>query len=263
VKPFLAGKRPCLVAHRGGALLAPENTLAAFERAASLGADVLEIDVRLTADGQLVIIHDETLDRVSNGSGSVSALALAALSRLDAGYAFTTDGGATFPFRGRGVSVPTLREALGRFPKMRFNIDTKDEGTAVVAALAALVNELGCSDRVCVGSERDAQGEQLQKLLPDACHFFPTRAALCHIMAAKLGNPGDECPRFDLMDIPMRTEDGDPVVDAALVRFLHGRDIPVFVWTVNEEADMRALLEMGVDGIMTDRPDLLAKVMGR
>src|SRR5829696_5003203 len=127
--------RPLAIAHRGGAGLWPENTLYAFERAAALGVDVIETDVRATADGELVVIHDEGVERTTDGMDRVGSLTLAELKRLDAAYRFSPDGGRSFPLRGSGVSVPTLREVFAALPHMRFNIEPKQGVPAVAAPL--------------------------------------------------------------------------------------------------------------------------------
>ncbi|MGI8650677.1 MAG: glycerophosphodiester phosphodiesterase family protein, partial [Rubrobacter sp.] len=115
------GERPVNLAHRGASASAPENTFAAFDRAISDGADALEIDVRLSADGRLLVIHDETVDRTTDGSSEVGSLSLDEISGLDAGYRFAPDDG--HPYRDRGLSVPTLAETLGRYPEVPFNIE--------------------------------------------------------------------------------------------------------------------------------------------
>lgn len=264
MKPYLALRRPWLIAHRGGARLAPENTLPAFELAARLGADAFELDVHLTADGEVVVFHDDDTLRLTGAPGPVSGRTLAELRALDAGYAFTADAGASFPWRGQGVTVPTLRELLARFPLARLNVEAKTPEPPLAEALVRVVREVGAVERVCIGSEHDEQGERLRALLPEACHFLPREAASCHIMAARVeGATG--CPEgWDVADLPHRIEGTDiAVVDRRTVEYLHGRGMAVFVWTVDEEEDMRALLAAGVDGIMTDRPDLLARVLGR
>jgi glycerophosphoryl diester phosphodiesterase len=264
VKPFLARPGPYLVAHRGGALLAPENTDAAFDRAAGLGADVIELDVRLTADGAVVVFHDETTDRITGAPGTVEGRTLAELAALDAGHSFTADGGATFPWRGRGLTVPTLAEVLDRHPGMLFNVEAKSPDPALAQALAEVLRARGRVDRACVGSADDAQGERLRGLLPSACHFLPSQAATCHVLAAHMGGDAHGCPEgYDVAELPLRTEEGLQVVDEATLRWFHRRGMPVHVWTVDEEADMRMLLDLGVDGIMSDRPDRLRRVLGR
>ena len=264
MKPFLSRPGPYLVAHRGGALLWPENTLAAFDGAARLGADAIELDVRLTADGEVVVFHDETTERTCGEPGSIEARTLAELRRLDAGRTFTPDGGRTFPWRGRALAVPTLAEVLERHPGMLVNAEAKSEDPALAEALARAVRGAGRVDAVCLGSTHDEQGERLRALLPEACHFMPAGAATCHVLAAHAGGEATGCPGgWDVADLPLRTDDGMTVVDALTVGHLHRLGIPVHVWTVDEEAEMRALLALGVDGIMSDRPDRLARVLGR
>jgi len=264
VKPFLARRRPYLVAHRGGARLAPENTLASFDGAAALGADVIELDVRLTTDGEVVVFHDETTERITGTPGAVAGRSLAQLRALDAGFAFSPDGGRSFPWRGRGLAVPTLAEVLERYPGLLFNIEAKEAAPPLAQALARVIRSGGRVDDVCVGSFDDAQGERLRALLPEACHFLPELAATCHVMAARGLGDGGACPGgYDVADLPPRTEQGLVVVDAEVVRWFHARDMAVHVWTVDDEAEMRALVGLGVDGIMSDRPDVLKRVLGR
>jgi glycerophosphoryl diester phosphodiesterase len=262
-KPFLAKPGPWLVAHRGGSGLAPENTLPAFDVAVRLGADCIETDVRRTRDGAVVIFHDDDTFRLTGEAGTIEARSLAEVRALDAGSSFTPDGGATFPWRGRGVIVPTLAEALARAPSMRFTIDAKGEEEALAEALVAVVRAAGAVERVALGSFHDAQGERLRALLPEAAHFLSQGPATQHVMAARSGAAPATAPAgWDLADLPHRL--GDMlVVDEALVRHFHALGMPVHVWTVDEEADMRALLAIGSDGLVTDRPDLLARVLGR
>jgi len=264
VKPYLALRRPWLVAHRGGARLAPENTLPAFELAARLGADAFETDVHLTSDGEVVVFHDDETTRLTGVPGTIEGRTLAEVRALDAGAAFTLDDGRTFPWRGRGVAPPLLRELLARFPAVRMNVEAKSADPALGEALVRVVRDAGALDRVCLGSQHDDQGERIRALAPAACHFLPEGAATCHVMAARVeGATG--CPGgWDVADLPCRMEGTDVVVvDRRTVEYLHAQGMAVFVWTVDEEADMRDLLAAGADGIMTDRPDVLARVMGR
>ena len=260
--PYLQHPGPWLVAHRGGSLLAPENTLAAFDRAAGLGADAIETDVRRTRDGAVVAFHDADTKRLLGAGGTVEERSLAELRRLDAGACFTTDG-VSFPYRGQGLTVPTLAEALQRHPSMRFNVDAKTDDLALAHALAEVVASAAAQDRVCLGSFSDAQAERLGALLPGCARFLPQQAATCHVLAARSGSPAVGCSAgYDLADLPHRLGEL-VVVDADVVSYFHGLGIPVHVWTVDEEAEMRELLAMGVDGIVTDRPEVLRKVLRR
>lgn len=263
-KPYLVLPGPWLVAHRGGAALAPENTLPAFAAAARLGADAFELDVRLTRDGALVVFHDEDTLRVTGAPGRVRERTLAELRRLDAGFAFTPDGGRSFPFRGRGVAAPALSELFAAHPGVRLNVEVKDADPAAAEALAREVRAAGAAARVCVGSFDDAQSLRLRALLPEACHFLPEEAGTLHVLASRCGADPASCPQgYEVADLPLRTDQGLLVADETTVRWFHALGMKVFVWTVDEEADMRAVLAAGADGVMTDRPDLLAAVLGR
>jgi glycerophosphoryl diester phosphodiesterase len=262
-KPYLDLPSPWLVAHRGGSALAPENTLPAFDRATTLGADAIETDVRLSADGVVIVFHDEDTRRLTGQPGTIEARAAAEIDALDAAFSFTPDAGATFPLRGAGVRIPTFAEALRRYPRMRFNVDAKGAEPELADALARTIQEARSEDRVCVGSFLDAQAERLGALLPGVCRFLPEKAATLHVLAAKsgavpIGLPGG----YDLADLPARMNDVT-VIEPAVVEHFHRLGIPVHVWTVDEEDEMRTLLELGVDGIVTDRPDVLARVLGR
>ncbi len=263
MRPYLGLPAPWLIAHRGGSLLAPENTLAAFDRALELGADAIETDVRLTRDGAVVAFHDDDTARLLGEGGTIEERTLEELRGLDAGAQFSPDGGASFPYRGKGITVPTLREAFQRYPSMRFNIDAKTNDPALARALAEVVTAAAAEDRVCVGSFFDDQAERLGSLLPRSARFLPQQAATCHFMAARSGAPTGGCPAgYDLADFPHRLGDLE-VVDATLVAYFHRLGIPVHVWTIDEESEMRELLALGVDGIVTDRPDILKRVLGR
>jgi glycerophosphoryl diester phosphodiesterase len=159
--------------------------------------------------------------------------------------------------------VPILSEALHRYPSTRFSIDAKSDDPALVEALVKVVRGSGALERVCLGSFHDAQADLIGRLLPDVARHLPQGAATCHVMAAKSGEPFEHCPRgYDVASLPHRLE-GMTVVDRAVVDHFHRLGVPVHVWTVDEESDMRALIALGVDGIVSNRPDLLGKVLGR
>lgn len=261
-KPYLDLPSPWLVAHRGGGALSPENTLPAFDRAALLKADAIETDVRLSRDGVVVVFHDDETERLTGAPGTIEERTWEEIGALDAAFSFSPDG-TTFPLRGAGVRVPPLAEALRRHPRMRFNIDAKRPEPALADALARTIRDARAEDRVCVGSFFDAQAERLGALLPGVCRFLPQEAATAHVLAAKGAAPSERLPAgYDLADLPHRMGELT-VVDAAVVEHFHRLGIPVHVWTVDDEDEMRALLAIGVDGIVTDRPDVLARVLGR
>lgn len=262
-RPYLSHPTPWLVAHRGGSLLAPENTFPAFDQAMALGADAVETDVHLTRDGVVVVFHDDETEQITGAAGTIEARTLAELRGLDAAYGFSMDGGRTFPLRGRGIKVPTLAETLARYPSMRFSVDAKSQDPALAEALVREVQRAGAIDRVCLGSFFDDQAECIGALLPEVARFLPERAATCHVLAAKSGQSATGCPAgYDLASLPHRMG-AMTVVDRAVIDHFHSLGIPVHVWDVDDEEDMRELLALGVDGLITDRPDLATKVMGR
>lgn len=262
-RPYLALPAPWLVAHRGGSLLAPENTFVAFDRAVALGADAIETDVRRTRDGVVVVFHDETTERITGARGTIEARTLAEVHSLDAAFHFTADRGARFPHRASGVRIPSLAETFARYPTMRFSIDAKSRDPALADALAGTIRGARAEDRVCIGSFHDDQAERLGRLLPSACRFLPRRAAACHVIAAHARLPGVLCPGgYDVAALPPR-RGPVPVVTARTIAHFHRLGMPVHVWTIDEERQMTALLALGVDGIITDRPDLLSTVLGR
>src|SRR5919106_928169 len=162
--PFVSGLEPTLhIAHRGGAKVAPENTLAAFTLAVErYRTDMLELDVHRTRDGVWVVSHDETVDRCTDGAGDIASLTLEEIKRLDAGYRFTPDGGRTFPFRGKGVQVPTLREVLEHFESVRLNVDVKRATEGTESSLADELRTAGALQRVCCGTEDDALADAVR-----------------------------------------------------------------------------------------------------
>lgn len=256
LRPALTGG-PLLIAHRGGAGLAPENTLAAFESAdRDWAADMIELDVRATRDGACVVIHDDTVDRTTGGTGAVAERTLHELQQLDAGYRFTRDGGRSFPFRGRGVRVPTFEEVLAALPRMRFTVEIKIG--AAQAGLAAAIEKHGAHERVIVagmydadrthfrsyGGALSASGEQLRRFyIAHRCHAAALVPLRAHVVQM--------CEHWQ----------GRQLLTPRLVRELRRRGIPVHVWTVNEIADMHRLLDWGVDGLLSDYPDRLARVL--
>jgi glycerophosphoryl diester phosphodiesterase len=254
--------RPLVIAHRGGAGLWPENTLHAFEHAAALGVDVIETDVRATADGELVVIHDETLERTTDGAGRVRQLTLAELKRLDAGYRWSPDGGRSFPLRGRGLTVPTLREVFAALPEMRFNIEPKQAEPPINAPLCRLIREHGMASRVMVAAFRSNVLKQFRRECPEVATSAGTAEVAGFLALQRSALAGSYGPQMQALQVPewagaLRVLTGDFVADA------HARNLRVHAWTVNDEDDMRRLIALGVDGVMTDYPDRLLKVLGR
>lgn len=245
-----------LVAHRGGALLAPENTLAAFRSAVELWwADMLEMDARLTKDGHVVLMHDATVDRTTDGSGPVSGHTLAEIRALDAGYRFVDLSGSS-SFRGRGVGVPTLEEVLVELPGVRITVECKEPD--VGAPVAELVTRMGAEDRVVIAAERESARRGADAY--PGPRGVGLRQGLFFWALHRLPGGSPYVPAADVFQVPERWK-GLRVVTPRFVRAAHRVNMPVQVWTVNDPADMRRLLGWGVDGIQTDRPDLLARLL--
>ena len=253
---------PVNFAHRGGSKIVPENTIEGFREAVSLGPVVLEVDVRTSADGSVVVIHDETVDRTTNGTGDVARMTLAELQSLDAGYRFTPDDGATFPWRGRGVTIPTLEAVYREFPDRPINIELKGERPGSEAALWRTIAAIGGEPRTLVVADS-----------ADAINRFRVASGGTVATAASSG----ELVKFRLLSLlrlgrlynapfqalqPPDAYKGIRIVTRGLVRAAHRSGFRVDVWTIDDEADMHRLLELGVDGIMTDRPDILTRVLG-
>jgi glycerophosphoryl diester phosphodiesterase len=253
--PVLDGA-PLLIAHRGGSALAPENTLAAFRNGADVwGADMIELDVHASLDGHCVVIHDATVDRTTDGTGAVAGMTLARLRELDAGYRFTADG-STWPFRGRDVRIPTFDEVLDELPGMRFTVEVK--AGAAQGPLFETIRRHRASTRVIAAGMYDA----------DRTQFADYRGAVSgsteelrrFYVRYRLGLGRLFTPRADVVQVPERWE-GRQVVTPGLVRTLARARIPVHVWTVDDAADMHRLLDWGVEWIISDRPDVLGRVL--
>jgi glycerophosphoryl diester phosphodiesterase len=254
-RSFLERSTTIAFAHRGGGGEAPENTLPAFEAAVAMGYHYLETDVHLTGDGVLLAFHDGSLDRLTDRVGRIGQLSLAEVREADAGYAFSPDGGLTFPFRGTGVVVPTLEELLTRWEDVYLNIDAKTDDT--VAPLVALVSRLNAFGRVCIGSFSDRRVARIRALAGGRiCSSMGQAASAMAYAASRTGR----MPRFhaDCLQVPQRW--GRLRIDRRFVNAAHRAGLQVHVWTIDDETEMEFLLELGVDGIMTDRPRLLKRV---
>ena len=257
-QPALANP-PLIFAHQGGADLWPSNTLLAFENAARLGVDVLELDVHLTADNELVVIHDHTVDRTTNGSGSVDEMTVAELKALDAAYNFSPDGGVTYPYRGQGVTIPTLAEVFTAFPDYRINIEIKDDSLDAARRLSDLIDEFGAQKRVIVVSFHDDPLKAFRKMQPHvATAAGPSETRAFYILSTLMLWRFHR-PHADAYQVPLSY--GIARFDnPQFIQRAHRLNQQVHFWTINDADEMRRLLEMGADGIMTDRPDIAVEV---
>ncbi len=262
-RPYLAyEERPLFFAHRGGSLLAPENTLPAFERGAALGADALELDIQMTRDGRLVVSHDETIDRTTDGTGPVSSYTYDELRRFDAGYRFTPDGGATFPFRGQGITIPLFSDVLERFPTLRINVDLKESTAEREAAFWRLLQDFAAEDRVLAGCFEHAPLARFRRLCEGRVATSASRPEVRNFVLAALSHTTRLAlrPMYDALQVP-ETAGALRIVSLTTVTAAHRMGLAVHVWTVDEREGMERLLDLGVDGLMSDRPDVLADVL--
>ena len=263
-KPFAHQGGVVVLAHRGWRELLPENTMVAFHKAAALMVDGLEIDIHSTADGVLVVCHDETVDRTTNGSGRIQDYTFADLQKLDAGYRFTSDGGKTYPFRGQGNAIPALAKVFETFPNLWINIDIKQESPSIVPPFADLIRQHHVAHRLCVGSFSDQPVADFRRACPDVARAASHAEVKRLVVLNKLWLDRLYWGQGQVLQIPEVDEDsGIRLVTPRFVRAAHRNNIAVHVWTVNEIADMERLINMGVDGLITDYPGRALQVLGR
>lgn len=241
-------------AHRGGARLAPENTMAAFENGVALGSDGIECDVHLSRDGVPVVIHDKTLDRTTDNTGPVDHRTAEELARVDAGYRFSAPDG-SFPFRGRGIGVPSLERVLRAFVGIRVIIEMKQGDAALARAVLDVIRGVGAADRVCVGSFHRGGLDLIRAEAPEVATSASENEARWTLYRAWSRWPFTAARVYCAFQVPehagrMR------VVSPAFVRQAHRDDARVDVWVVDGADDITRLLSWGVDGVITDRPDV-------
>ena len=257
---YFAGPKPMVIAHRGGSALRPGNTLLAFEHALDLGVDVLEMDVRLSRDGVPVVIHDATVERTTNGQGAVAALTTAQLQVLDAGYHWPFEGEAQY--RGMGLRIPTLAQVVARFPGQRLNLELKAAGEAAARAACRVLLDHDAQDRVLVAAFDTDGLLAFRRACPEAATSASADEALWFYIYQRLGLERMYHPAAHALQLPPQAR-GVSLTEAELFTAAASRGMHVDIWTVNEPSAMRRLIDGGVGGIITDRPDVLLDVLGR
>ncbi|MDZ4676263.1 MAG: glycerophosphodiester phosphodiesterase [Oligoflexia bacterium] len=247
-----------VIAHRGGALEAPENTMAAFDHAAKIYNEMIfEIDVHRTRDGEVVVIHDDTLDRTTNGHGNVHDLNLVEIKKFDAGYHFINDGG--HPFRNKNVRVPTLIEVLKTHPQSRMSIEIKRANPHFEDLVVKIVEDAGATDRVCLAGEHHNILSKARSASPRMCSGFSSREILQTLIFNRTGLTFLLPQEGDVYQIPIEHK-GIQVFSQKLINVAHKNKKAVHVWTINNQSIMAQLIKEGADGIITDAPSLLLKV---
>lgn len=264
-KPFLRDEKPVILAHQGASGHAPSNTLEAFDLGIEQGAEIIELDVHLTKDGVVAVSHDETIDRMSNGSGKIKEMTLAELRTFDFGHDFSPEGGTSFPYRGKGVTIPTLEEVFVKYPGRRVNIEIKQVEPPMETQVLALIRKYAMEDKVLVNSfstkvtrrwsdltgERSAIGASTGDMYEFVAYFLPYLDWLYQ-------------PKVDAFQIPVSRKLGPVTIrldTPRLINTAHRLGIKVHYWTINDEETMRRLLKEGADGLITDFPDRASKVM--
>lgn len=253
---LVALDRVAAIAHRGGSRLRPENTLAAFDHARSLGVDGFECDVHLSSDGDVVVIHDDVLDRTTNATGAVSARTAAELARVDAGYRFGEAEG--FPCRGQGIGVPRLAELLTRHTEIPVIVEIKGDDAEVGRRTLAVIRECRAEGRVVVAGFSQMVLDEVRRLAPD----IPTSASKIEAQSAftraKLWLPVKPSPAR-VFQVPFRFK-GREVFGRRFVRAARRAGTPVQAWIVDDPSEMTRLVAMGVTGIISDRPDVAVRI---
>ncbi|MBP9706184.1 MAG: glycerophosphodiester phosphodiesterase [Oligoflexales bacterium] len=250
-----------IIAHRGGKALWPENTLFSLKNAANLGVDWLEFDIQSSADGHALVFHDDTLERTTNGVGPISALSLEELRSLDAAYNWTKDDGASFPYRNKEIKIPLLEEVFQALPKMRMLIELKSTGNP--QELCRLIQRYQREHLTVVGSFFEEKIAAFKL----ACPNIAVSAGRTQIKNFYISNlvylSTLYRPKIHSMQLPIDPEEseGKELVTRRMIRALKKQKIQSHIWTVNTEADMRRMIELGVDGIITDDPILLKKIL--
>jgi glycerophosphoryl diester phosphodiesterase len=255
---LLSLETPVVIAHRGGASLWPENTLVAFDRAASLGVDAIECDVHLSKDREVVVIHDDTVDRTTDASGAVSSFTAAELAGMDAGARFLDlEGQPTF--RGSGIGVPRLADVLARVSSVPFVLELKGDDPSIVPPVLDVIRRCGRQDDVVIGGfshEVLTAARAQAKGIPTSASSIEVRAAIrrawCWLSPRATG-----CRLFQM---PFRYE-GRQIIGRRLAHAVRRAGMPVHAWVVDDPAEMRMLVAWGVTGLITDRPDLACAML--
>ena len=251
-----------VLAHRGGRGLWPENTLYAFRHARDMGVDVLDMDVHYLKDGHFAVIHDDVLQHTTNGSGNVIDFSLAGLQKLDAGYRWTADNGRSFPYRDKGIRIPSLSEVFNEFPGYRMNIEIKRSKHGATEKLCNMIRQYKLDEQVVIASFSDDVMQEFRQVCPGVATAAATGEARLFVILNMLHLGRLYHPQTETMQMPGYL--GDHVlVDRRFVKTAHAHGMQVYAWTIDDPAQMQLMIKSGVDGIITDYPDRLLRILGR
>ncbi|MEE2665813.1 MAG: glycerophosphodiester phosphodiesterase [Myxococcota bacterium] len=246
--------QPTVIGHRGAAADAPENTLPSFEHALAVGAHILESDVQGTRDAVPVLSHDASLERMTGSPQRIEALELETLRSFDAAFGFAGDDG-SYPLRGRGIGVPTLGEAFEAFPAARFNLEIKADLPGLVESVVALIAEHDRADRTLLAAESDAVMARIRAETRRAGVHPAIGASLADVVGFVQAAVAGVAPTSEAMALQIPPEfAGRPLITPQLVSHAHAHGTVVHAWTINQVSEMARLIELGVDGLITDDP---------
>jgi len=255
---FEGSQKPLILAHQGGEREWPSNTMEAFRQALKAGCEVLDMDLHLSQDGVLVLMHDTSVDRTTNGSGAIRELTWNQLEKLDAGYSFSPDG-KTYPYRGKGLRIPRLEEVLQAFPDTRLGIEVKQAPLETAEHLARLLAQYRAESRVLLASFEQPMMNRLRQLCPQAATSATPQEVRLFVVASQLHLEGLISPSYQALQIPMQRE-GWQLVTPALVRAAHRRGIKVIPWTIDQPRQAEECFEAGVDGLNTNLPTAMLRL---
>ncbi|WP_438864778.1 glycerophosphodiester phosphodiesterase [Neptunicella sp.] len=248
------------IGHQGGYLLWPSNTLYAFQQASDLGVNMLEMDVHLSKDNHLIVMHDETVDRTTNGSGFIKQMNLAQIKALDAGYNWLEDApGGELEFRGKGIQVPTLAEVFQQFPAKLMTIEIKQTHPSIVQPLCQLIHQFSMQDKVIIGSFHQSALDEFRDQCPDVATSMASDETTLFVILSKLGLSGFYSPKGNALQVPLYGG-GLEVLTQGVIDDAHAKGLKVQAWTINDPSIMSKLMDKGIDGIISDRPDYLMRV---
>jgi glycerophosphoryl diester phosphodiesterase len=252
-----------VIAHQGGDGIFPGDTMYAYEKAVELGADVLEMDAHITKDGEIVLMHDEKVDRTTDGTGLIEDLTLTELKQLDGAYQWSNDSGKTFPFRGQGIQVPTLRELFEKFPNMRYLIEIKLTENPIDKPLCQLIREHNMQEKVIIGSFHDEAMVKFRETCPEVATGASRGEVTRFVILGKVFLSGWDSPQYQSLQVPWETSEskGIPIMTERFIRESHAKHLHVEPWTVDDPELMKQYIAWGVDGIITDRPDVMIDVL--
>jgi glycerophosphoryl diester phosphodiesterase len=255
--------RPLVIAHQGGDGVWPGDTMYAFEKAVAIGADVLEMDAHITRDNEIVLMHDETVDDTTDGTGLIEDLTLAELKQLDAAYKWMNDDDKTFPYRGQGIQVPALEEVFQKFPQMRYVIEIKSTENPIHKPLCDLIQKYNMQDKVLVASFHDQAIQDFREACPEIATSASRTEVRNFVLLGKVFLSGLIAPKYQSIQPPYDPAESlnIPIMTERFIRQAHAKNIRVEPWTVDDPELMKQYIEWGVDGIITDRPDLMIEVL--